>query len=181
MIKSKVSGWAITLQIAGWENAMLQNGSFTQRVYMRKILINKTGIFCLVFLCIILNIYPQATNMGEDNEIKQSEIKLSELINKIKDNLDGTSVLENFVNEQEKWLEYRNSHISTLFPEYIDNIRMNWGSVISHEISKIILQMNLDRINTLENYLYERRQTGTDGEGRFKDYVNELKMIENNR
>jgi hypothetical protein len=54
---------------------------------------------------------------------------------------------------------------------------MEWGSIISYEISREILQMNLDRIEILENYLNERRQTGTDGEGRFKEYVDELKML----
>jgi hypothetical protein len=112
-----------------------------------------------------------------NNEVTQSELKLSELVNKIKINLTDTSVLDNFIKEQEKWLDYRNSHIVTLFPEYIDNIKMEWGSIISYEISREILQMNLDRIEILENYLNERRQTGTDGEGRFKEYVDELKML----
>jgi hypothetical protein len=127
----------------------------------------------------ILNVYSQDANILSDKEIKYSEIKLSELISKIKVNLAGTSVLENFIDEQKKWEEYRNSHITTLFPEYIDDVRMKWGSIISFEISKIILQMNLDRIKILENYLYGKRQTGTDGEGKFKEYVNELKLMNN--
>jgi hypothetical protein len=145
---------------------------------MQKILINKTKIFCLVLIYNVLIVYSQDSITGESNEIQRSEVRLSELVNKIKANLAGTSVFDIFVVEQERWVEYRNSHIMTLFPEYIDNIRMEWGTVMSYEVSKIILRMNLDRIEILENYLYEERQTGTDGEGRFKEYVNELKMIE---
>jgi hypothetical protein len=115
--------------------------------------------------------------IGLSNEVKESEERLIELINTIKINLAGSSVYSSFTIEQEKWIEYRNSHIITLFPEYIDDIKMEWGSVLSYEISRIILQMNLERIKILEDYLYHKRLTGTDGEGRFKEYVNELKII----
>jgi hypothetical protein len=141
---------------------------------------NKISIFYIFLILNVLSIYSQATDLAEIGEIKQSENRIFELVNRIKINLVGTSVLDSFIEEQEKWLEYRNSHIVTLFPDYIDNIKMEWGSVLSYEISQTILQMNIDRVKILEDFLFKKRQTGTDGEGRFKEYINELEMIRTN-
>jgi len=109
---------------------------------------------------------------ASDKEIIISEKRITELVNVIANNLSGTDVLECFKIEQQKWLEYRKSRIETMYPEYINGNKMYWGSILSYDISKTILNMNLERIEALEDYLNGKNETGTDGEGKFIEYVN---------
>ena len=147
------------------------NGNFTLQGFIQMIHINK--IFLLFFFCTIFN----CTQNKPDMNIISSEERIIELVNIIKNNLSGTSVLELFLDEQEKWVEYKNSRIKTLYPEYVDGIKVPWGSILSYSTSKTVLEMNLERIKVLEDFLYIKNETGTDGEGRFIEYIEEFKLI----
>jgi len=125
----------------------------------------------LLFLFNVTFIFAQDKLSPLGMELKSSEERISTLVNTIEDNLSGTSVLELFRNEQEIWQEYLNSRIETLFPHYVNGVKMQWGSILSHELARITLQMNLERIKILEDFLYVKNETGTDGKGEFKEYI----------
>ena len=109
--------------------------------------------------------------------VQSSEERINGLVSTIEKNLEGTSVLQDFMEEQEAWKLYRRRHIETLFPEEIDDVKMPWGSVSAKEAGDAVLLLNIDRIKTLEAYLDRSGESGTDGRGDFKEYVEELKRL----
>lgn len=117
-------------------------------------------------------------NIREYKDIASTETKISELIVVIKENLKGTTVLADFLTEHDKWKAYRDAHIQTLFPEYVNDIKMNWGTIAGYEAAQEIIKMNNDRIFILEKYINANNRTGTDGKGFFKKYVTELREIQ---
>lgn len=128
-------------------------------------------VLIVAFLCLATSVHAE----DKYRDIISTERRIQELVDEIKSNLLGTSIYTAFIEEQNFWLQYRDAHLRTLFPEYIDGIKMQWGSILSYAISQVLLQMNLDRIRILESYLYTPPETGTDGKGKFKEYVNELR------
>ncbi|GMO58060.1 MAG: hypothetical protein Ta2G_18090 [Termitinemataceae bacterium] len=130
----------------------------------------------IIFIFIILVLSCKVDPKNSVTQFIETENRIEDLILIINNNLSDTSVKDLFIREQEKWIEYRDSHIETLFPEYIDNIKMPWGSVLSNEIGKVVEQMNRDRIKILEDYLNASYETGTDGMGNFKEYLQEIKQ-----
>lgn len=137
---------------------------------MMKIQINK-NICCLFFMFSCISLFSQES----EYTVKYSEERISYLVSFIEKNLDGTDVLENFKEEQRLWELYKEYHLKTLFPESIDGIKMLWGSALSNRVGDEVLILNTERIKTLESYL--KREFGTDGEGRFKGFVEELRFI----
>jgi len=142
------------------------SGNFILMGDTQMIRINK---LILLFLFNVTFIFAQDKLSPLGMELKSSEERISTLVNTIEDNLSGTSVLELFRNEQKIWQEYLNSRIETLFPHYVNGVKMQWGSILSHELARITLQMNLERIKILEDFLYVKNETGTDGKGEFKE------------
>ena len=139
---------------------------------MKKIHIIKILIFVLV-----LNSTFLAFSDEPKYDIKSSEERITYLVSLIEKNLEGCSVLYTFQEEQKAWELYKKMHIEMLFPKKIDNVKMLWGSVSKDEISKEILILNIERIKILEAYLARDAESGTDGRGDFKEYVDELKRI----
>ena len=134
--------------------------------------INK--IFCiLIFLGISFSLFSNEPKYS----VKSSEEKLTYLVSFIEKNLEGTDVLINFKEEQRLWELYKEYHLKTLFPELIDDVKMLWGSALSNQVGDEVLTLNMERIRILESYL--KREFGTDGEGRFKEYVEELRRMQN--
>ena len=140
---------------------------------MKKIHINKFIFFVLMLSSSFLAI----SNEPEYN-VESSEKRIIYLVFLIEKNLAGSSVLNNFREEQKAWELYKKKHIELLFPETIDNVEMLWGSVLKDEISRELLILNIDRIKILEIYLARDTESGTDGRGDFKEYVEELKKIQ---
>ena len=118
---------------------------------------------------------PYLDELGK--KLKASENRLQELLTVIKSNLQGTSVYEQFLKEQELWEKYRDAHIETLYPGFIDGTKMLWGSIEGYGSAQEILKMNLDRIRVLESFLNHEHESGTDGMGLFKEYVEELRRV----
>ena len=148
-------------------------GSLTRLRKVQKTLMSNIYII-IFFLCIVC----AKVNTQEYKDVERTEDRIQELISIIVTNLQGTSVCEQFMEEQKIWEAYRAAHIETLFPDYINGIKMEWGSIVTYEISKIILTMNIDRIKVLESFLNDKRNTGTDGKGIYKEYVNELRLMQ---
>ena len=140
-----------------------------KKIHMIKIL------FIFLFLTLSTSIFSEETVYT----VKTSEDRITYLVSLIERNLTGSSVLKSFKEEQEAWELYKNKHINMLFPDSIDNVKMLWGSVSSNEIGDEILSLNLERIQTLEKFLLRDSESGTDGRGEFKEYVEELKKIQN--
>lgn len=136
------------------------------KVPMRKILISS------LFILFASNLY--SNDPGSILQTKQK--KIQEMEQKIEKNLKDTTVLELFLEEKTAWEKYVKMHIALLFPEEINDVKMAWGSIESHEITLELIRLLDFRIMMLEKYL--TRSEGTDGEGRFKEYVNELKIIQ---
>jgi hypothetical protein len=80
-----------------------------------------------------------------------------------------TNVLELFLKEKADGDKYMKNRIALLFPKEINDVRMTWGSIESHETTLEIIRLLNFRIMRFENYL--TRCEGTDGEERFKEYV----------
>lgn len=135
--------------------------------------------FKVLLICILICSTIHAQNVKEYHDVASTESRILELLEIIQENLHGTSVLEDFVQEQSLWREYCNAYIRTRFPEYINGIKMEWGSILGYEVSQEILRMNIERIRVLEDYLNVNNETGTDGSGRFKEYLKELEFINN--
>lgn len=140
-----------------------------KKIHMIKIL------FFFLFLTLSTSIFSEETVYT----VKTSEDRITYLVSLIERNLTGSSVLKSFKEEQEAWELYKNKHINMLFPDSIDNVKMLWGSVSSNEIGDEILSLNLERIQTLEKFLLRDSESGTDGRGEFKEYVEELKKMQN--
>ena len=141
---------------------------------MMKIRINK--IICNLFcLCFSFFIFSNDLNYT----VVSSEERLTYLVSFIESNLEGTDVLINFKEEQRLWELYKEYHLKTLFPNTIDGVKMLWGSALSKQVGDEVLILNMERIRTLESYLI--REFGTDGEGRFKEYVEELRRMQNQK
>ena len=140
-----------------------------KKIHMIKIL------FIFLFLTLSTSIFSEETVYT----VKTSEDRITYLVSLIERNLTGSSVLKSFKEEQEAWELYKNKHINMLFPDSIDNVKMLWGSVSSNEIGDEILSLNLERIQTLEKFLLRDSESGTDGRGEFKEYVEELKKMQN--
>ena len=132
-------------------------------------------LFIFLFLTLSTSIFSEETVYT----VKTSEDRITYLVSLIERNLTGSSVLKSFKEEQEAWELYKNKHINMLFPDSIDNVKMLWGSVSSNEIGDEILSLNLERIQTLEKFLLRDSESGTDGRGEFKEYVEELKKMQN--
>ena len=132
-------------------------------------------LFIFLFLTLSTSIFSEGTVYT----VKTSEDRITYLVSLIERNLTGSSVLKSFKEEQEAWELYKNKHINMLFPDSIDNVKMLWGSVSSNEIGDEILSLNLERIQTLEKFLLRDSESGTDGRGEFKEYVEELKKMQN--
>lgn len=144
---------------------------------MKKIHINKFIILFIYIFVITRNIQCDDYSKEKANTIQNSEYELSNLITEIRNNLKNSSVLDDFEKEQEYWEKYKEAHIATLFPKYIDGVKMEWGSILSDEMAKEILEMNNERIKILKEYLDTNRETGTDGKGDYKEYVEELRNV----
>ena len=127
--------------------------------------------FILFFLCIFVSLFSDESKYT----VPSSEERIAYLVSYIEKNLEGTDVLENFKEEQRLWELYKEYHLKTLFPESIDGVKMLWGSALSNRVGEEVLILNTERIKVLESYL--KREFGTDGEGRFKEYVEELRFI----
>lgn len=134
---------------------------------MRKILIIS---FLVLF---VSNVYSEDLNIIMQNKQKQ----VHEFEQKIEKNLKDTDVLKLFLEEKANWDEYVKMRITLLFPKEINGVKMVWGSIESQEVTLEINRLLDIRIMMLENYL--GRNEGTDGEGRFKEYVDELRIIHN--
>lgn len=109
---------------------------------------------------------------------KSTEQELADIVSSIRKNLEGTTVLHDFDKEQQAWEVYRELHMRTLFPESINGIRMLWGSILSHDAAAELDKINEDRIKTLERYMKGSHGTGTDGRGIFKEYLEEVMLIQ---
>lgn len=107
--------------------------------------------------------------------VKSSEERIAALVSLVEKNLEGTSVLDSFNEEQRLWEAYKKAHLETLFPDAIDTVKMLWGSEIAFEMGKEVLVLNTERIKILESYI--ARECGTDGRGAFKGYVEELRNV----
>ena len=138
----------------------------------------KIHIIKSLFFVLMLNSSLFAISNELEYNIKASEKRISYLVSHIEKNLAGSSVLINFREEQKVWELYKKKHIELLFPETIDKVEMLWGSVLKDEISREMLILNIERIKVLEAYLARDTETGTDGRGDFKEYVEELKIIQ---
>ena len=137
------------------------------KVYMQKILISSIilFLFCSLF----------SEDLG--TVCKQKQEKILQLEQNIEENLRDTTVLNLFLEEKENWNKYMQSRINLLFPEEIDGVKMLWGSIESHEVTVEMIKLLDFRIQMLDNYL--AREEGTDGEGKFKEYVEEIRRIKN--
>ncbi|MDE6718379.1 MAG: hypothetical protein K2J68_00775 [Treponemataceae bacterium] len=127
--------------------------------------------------------YHRIENAKNENEslakytVKSSEERIDVLVSFIEKNLAGTSVLVNFKEEQRIWEAYKKARLETLFPDTIDSVKMLWGSDMAFEMGEEVLALNIERIKILEAYM--TRECGTDGRGEFKEYVEELRCLEN--
>ena len=129
-----------------------------------------------VLLCLAcINLTSFVFSEGQNYTVKSSEERINVLISVIEKNLEGSSVLTIFKEEQQVWELYKKKHIEMLFPDEIDNVKMLWGTVSINEMGNVILVLNLERIKILETYLTRNGESGTDGKGAFKEYVEELK------
>lgn len=129
-----------------------------------------------VLLCLAcINLTSFVFSEGQNYTVKSSEERINVLISVIEKNLEGSSVLTIFKEEQQAWELYKKKHIEMLFPDEIDNVKMLWGTVSITEMGNVILVLNLERIKILETYLTRNGESGTDGKGDFKEYVEELK------
>ena len=129
-----------------------------------------------VLLCLeCINLTYFVISEGQNYTVKSSEERINVLISVIEKNLEGSSVLTIFKEEQQVWELYKKKHIEMLFPDEIDNVKMLWGTVSINEMGNVILVLNLERIKILETYLTRNGESGTDGKGAFKEYVEELK------
>lgn len=133
----------------------------------------------VLLMCTLICSTIQAQNVKEYYDVASTESRIQELVDVIQENLHGTSVLDDFIQEQSLWREYCNAYIRTRFPECINGVKMEWGSILGYEVSQEILRMNIERIGVLEAYINSSNETGTDGSGRFKEYLKELEFINN--
>lgn len=111
--------------------------------------------------------------------VKSSEERIDSLVSLIEKNLEGTSVLISFNEEQRLWEAYKKVHLETIFPDVIDKVEMLWGSEIDFEMGKEVLILNTERIKLLESFI--ARECGTDGRGEFKEYVEELRSVQRSK
>ncbi len=140
---------------------------------MQKIPMNKIYVL-FMFLCVICtNVRSQ-----EKSEYIIAYERIDELVSIIGANLQGTTVYDLFIKEQKAWEDYRDAHLETMFPEYINGVKMLWGSIEGYDSAQEILTMNLDRIKVLESFLDSPRSSGTDGKGDFKEYLNDLLLYQ---
>ncbi len=142
---------------------------------MQKIPMNKICILFMFSCVICMNISAQENNQYENTQTLGE--RLQELILIISNNLEGTTVYDQFIKEQELWEKYKDAHIETLFPDYIDGVEMLWGSILGYAIGQEKERMIIDRIRVLESFLNDHRGTGTDGKGEFKEAVEEIRLI----
>ena len=114
-------------------------------------------------------------------DVGQTDRELAQILRCIRANLDGTTVLDDFNREQRAWEIYRDLHMKTLFPEYINAIKIPWGSVLSHDFSQEWISLSKERIKSLKKYMEPNKRTGTDGSGVFKEYLEELTRIQDSK
>ncbi len=147
---------------------MRQNGSYIVREHMKKI--------HMIEILLLLVLFGWTAFSNEQKyTVKSSEERIVDLVSLIEKNLEGTSVLTSFNEEQRLWEVYKKVHLETLFPDVIDTVEMLWGSGIAFEMGEEILVLNTERIKILESYM--TRECGTDGRGEFKEYVEELRSV----
>ena len=83
-----------------------------------------------VLLCLAcINLTSFVFSEGQNYTVKSSEERINVLISVIEKNLEGSSVLTIFKEEQQVWELYKKKHIEMLFPDEIDNVKMLWGTV----------------------------------------------------
>ena len=138
---------------------------------MKKVRMRRIALFLI--LCFEFFVFSEEPKYT----VISSEERIGYLVSRIEKNLQSSDVLDKFREEQKNWVLYKKSHLETLFPDSINNVKMLWGSVLSKEMGDEVLLLNLERIKILELYLLRDAETGTDGSGRFMDYVEELSII----
>lgn len=138
-------------------------------------------MFSLI-LIIVPPIFSQTVDrkLGEiGEEHRATEERIKALVERIENKLLGTTVLELFRQEQIAWLAYRDMHLKTIYPVYINGVRIQWGSIQSYYLAKIIIRFNTERIGVLLDYLDENNEYGTSGSRlQLMDIVNEFAELE---
>ena len=79
--------------------------------------------------------------------------------------------------ETRQQLPYENNIPRCLRRGMLISVKMLWGSGMTFEMGEEVLALNIERIKILEAYM--TRECGTDGRGEFKEYVEELRRLEN--
>lgn len=145
---------------------------------MKKILI--TSLFAFFLFPVLCEENKVFSGIAAYEEIDRLEKEIMQ-------NISGTTLINDFLAEKAAWEKYTNRYIDLLYPKKIDDVKMLWGSIESYAIGIEMDKMNNFRIKILQDYWNRKDNTlcrgcgGTNGQGDFINYVNELKLIKSNR